>query len=397
MNLIEEIRELEEQMIEDRRYLHKYPELSDKEFHTTEFIRKKLEEFGIEIEPLDVPTGVSAIIRGNKPGKTICIRHDIDALPIQEATGLEFSSAYAEVSHSCGHDIHAIVALYCAKILNERKEMLVGNVRVVFQPAEETVTGAKGMIKAGLMERQPLNDIVVGLHTHPLTPVGNICLRKGPMEAGSDYITITVKGKCGHGAYPHECVDPIVVSAYLITQLQTVISRENQAVKAAVLTIGSIHSGQTYNSIPGEVVMLGTLRNLYPECREKNLEAIRRITKGVCESMRAEGTVEVSDANLPPVFNDDTVVDGIVKAADEILGEGHVLDLKLPSMGSDDFAMFMNYSKGAQFFLGTGNENANSRLGLHNGKNIFDERSLAVGVAVISQYIINELQEGKDE
>lgn len=310
---------------------------------------------------------------------------------------MDYSSAYEGISHSCGHDIHTVVALYCAKILNERKGTLAGNVRIVFQPAEETAVGAKKMVKAGIMELQPRNDLVVGLHTHPLTPVGSICLRKGPMEAASDYITITVKGKCGHGAYPHDCVDPIVVSAYLIAQLQTVISRENQAVKAAVLSIGSIHAGQTHNSIPGEVVMLGTLRSLYPECREKNLEAIRRITKGVCESMRAEGLVEVSDASLPPVFNDDAVVDGIIEAADQVLGEGHVVDFPFPSMGSDDFAVFMDYCKGAQFFLGTGNEYANSRIGLHNGKNDFDERSLHVGVAVLTRYILNELQEGTDE
>lgn len=397
MTLVEEIRELEQQMTEDRRYLHRYPELSEKEFQTTEFIKKRLEEFGVEIEPLDIPTGVSAIIRGNKPGKTICIRHDIDALPIQECTGLDFSSAYDGISHSCGHDIHTVVALYCAKILNERKGTLAGNVRIVFQPAEETVTGAKQMVKAGIMELQPLNDIVVGLHTHPLTPVGSICLKKGPMEAGSDYIKITVKGKCGHGAYPHDCVDPIVVSAYLIAQLQTVMSRENQAVKPAVFTIGSIHGGQTPNSIPGEVEMLGTLRSLYPECREKNLDAIRRITKGVCEGMRAEGTVEVSDAYLPPVFNDDEVVDGIVNAANQVLGEGHVVDFKFPSMGSDDFAVFMDYCRGAQFFLGTGNENVNSRLGLHNGKNQFDEKCLVVGVAVLSQYVLNHLKEDTNE
>lgn len=397
MSLTEEIRELEEQMIEDRRYLHRYPELSEKEFQTTAFIKKRLNEFGIELEPIELTTGVSAIIRGNKPGKTICIRHDIDALPIQECTGLDFASAYEGISHSCGHDIHTVTALYSAKLLNERKGMLAGNVRIVFQPAEETVTGAKQMVKAGIMELQPLNDIVVGLHTHPLTPVGSICLKKGPMEAGSDYIRITVKGKCGHGAYPHDCVDPIVVSAYLITQLQTVISRENQAVKPAVFTIGSIHAGQTHNSIPGEVEMLGTLRSLYPECREKNLEAIRRITKGVCESMRAEGIVEVSDAYLPPVFNDDQVVDGIVEAANQVLGEGHVVDFKFPSMGSDDFAVFMDYCRGAQFFLGTGNESINSRLGLHNGKNHFDERSLAVGVAVLCQYVLNQLQEESHE
>lgn len=190
MDLFEEINNLEAQMIQDRRYLHQNPELSDKEFHTTEFIKKKLKEFGIEIESLDIPTGVSALIKGHRPGKTICIRHDIDALPIQEKTGLDFTSNIDGISHSCGHDIHSVVALYCAKLLQGRREQLNGNVRILFQPAEELGTGAKRMIKAGIMERKPLNDVVVGLHTHPLTPVGNICIRKGPMEAGTECFKI---------------------------------------------------------------------------------------------------------------------------------------------------------------------------------------------------------------
>lgn len=394
MDLQKEIQALQTQMVEDRRYLHQNPELSNQEFKTTEFIKRRLSEFGVEIESLDMAVGVSAIVRGKKRGKTICIRHDIDALPIQEKTGLDFISKHDGVSHSCGHDIHTVIALYCAKIIKEHEDDLAGNVRIVFQPAEELGTGAKQMVKAGIMEKEPLNDIVIGLHTHPLTPVGSICLRKGPMEAGTDYLKITVKGKCGHGAYPHDCVDPIVMSAYLITQLQTVISRENQAVKPAVFSLGSIHGGSTHNSIPGEVVMLGTLRTLYPESRTRCLEAINRITKGVCEGMGGEGMVEFDGASIPPIRNQDTIVDDLILAADEILGDGHVIEFPYPSMGSDDFAVFMEYCNGAQFFLGTANENSNSRMGLHNGKNIFDEKSLGVGVAVLTQYIFNQLCEG---
>lgn len=391
MNVANEIRAWESQMVEDRRFLHMNPELSNQEFETTAFIKKRLEEYGIEIENLPIPTGVSALIHGDRNGKTICIRHDIDALPIKEDTGLEFSSKQDGVSHCCGHDIHTVIALYCAKYLQEHRKQLKGNVRVVFQPAEETGAGARSMMRAGFAELAPQTDLVVGLHTHPMTTVGEICLRKGPMEAGVDYLKITVQGCSGHGAYPHDCVDPIVVSAYLITQLQTVISRENQAVCPAVLTLGSIHGGETYNSIPGEVTMLGTLRSLYPESREKNLDAIRRIVNHVCEGMRAKGTVEISEGNIPPIINRADVVDGIVKAADQVLGKGHVRELPNPSMGSDDFAVFLNQCEGAQFFLGTGNEQECSRLGLHKGNNIFDERSLVVGTAVLCQYIMNEL------
>ena len=317
----------------------------------------------------------------------------MDALPIQEQTGLDFSSEKEGVSHSCGHDIHTVIALYCTKLLQERRMELKGNVRVVFQPAEENAQGAKAMVKSGIMQQTPLNDYIIGLHTHPQTPVGKIRMMSGPMEAASDYITIRVNGRCGHGAYPHDCVDSIIVSAYLITQLQTVVSRENRAVKPVVFTIGSIHGGQAHNSIPGSVTMLGTLRTLYPETREACIEAIRRITKHVCEAMRAEGIVEVSEeAALPAVCNDPEVVRGLTESAKRVLGEDSVLTLDFPSMGSDDFSIFLKYARGAQFFLGTGNKNDNSRLGLHNGKNIFDERCLTAGVAVLTDFVLNQLK-----
>lgn len=393
MELIDEIKKLEETMIAQRRLLHQNPELSYQEFHTTEFLKKELLNSGIELEPLQMPTGVSAIIRGERPGKTICIRHDIDALPIQEATGLSFASEMDGISHACGHDIHAIIALYCAKLLQERKDSLAGNVRIVFQPAEEPCDGAQAMIKAGLMDLTPPNDIVVGLHTHPDTPAGSICLRKGPMEAGVEHLKITIRGKGGHGAHPYRCVDPIMTAAFLLTQLQAIITRENQAVKPTVLTFGSIHGGQASNAIPDQVTILGTLRTFYPECREQNIEAIRHITHSVCEGMRAEGEVEIM-GSLPPLYNDGEVVDDIIHAAHTVLGEDKVVEFEFPSPGSDDFSVFLEYSKGAQFFLGTANDNPGSRLGLHNASNIFDETCIAAGVAVLTQYVLDRLCEG---
>jgi len=339
MEIMQEIIQSEPQMIADRRFLHRHPELSRCEFDTTEFIRKRLMEWGIEIEPLPLHTGLSAIIHGAGSGKTICIRHDIDALPIQEESGLDFSSQVSGVSHACGHDIHSITALYAAKMLQERRNQLAGTVRIVFQPAEEDGTGAKTMIDAGIMNIRPVNDIVIGLHTHPFTTAGDICLRKGPMEAGSDVIKITVKGKKGHGAYPHHCIDPIMTSAFLLSELQAVVSRENEAVKPTILTFGSIHGGTVPNVIPDIVEIMGTMRTFYPECRQRNLKAIERITKCVCESMRAEGTVECIGTSLAPIYNDDVVADTLITAAEKILGEGHVVTMAHPSPGSDDFGV----------------------------------------------------------
>ena len=391
-NLLQEIKELEQQMIADRRFLHQHPELSHQEYQTTRFVKERLAQFGLQPEPLETDTGVSVLIRGGKPGKTICIRHDMDALPIQEETGLPFQSEVDGVSHACGHDIHTAIALYCGRILNERKEELAGNVRIVFQPAEETGQGAREMMEAGFKKLSPANDIVVGLHTHPETPVGMISLREGPMEAGADYLRILIRGKGCHGAHPYQGVDPILTAAFLMTELQSVITRVNPAVKPAILTFGSIHGGKACNVIPDQVELLGTLRVFHPECRETNLQAIRRITEQVCASMGAEGTVELL-GGMPPVYNDREVAEGIVKAADEILGEESVRFLEFPSPGSDDFAVFLEGAKGAQFFLGTGGESEETRIGVHSGRNVFEEKSMAVGTAVLVQYVLDTLKD----
>ncbi len=390
MDLWNEIKALEPDIIADRTYLHRNPELSFQEYETTRFLKEKLEEFGVRLEPLDMETGVSALIQGARPGPTICIRNDMDALPIQERTGLPFSSEREGVSHSCGHDIHAVIAVYCAKLLNERREQLAGNVRIVIQPAEEGGSGAYAMVNAGLMDFLPKNDIVVGLHVHPAVPAGKISLLKGPAQAASDHFKITVKGVGGHGAYPHRCVDPIVVSACLIAQLQTVISRETMPAKPAVLTFGTVHGGTASNVIPDEVVLTGTLRSLYPDTRQQNQQAIRRITQCLCRGMRAEGTVEFTNG-IPPVINDGEIVDAISAAADQVLGPGHTVWEPFPSMGSDDFSVFLDYSRGCQFFVGSANEDPQTQIGLHRGENIFDTKSLLTGTGVLTQYIINVL------
>lgn len=394
MNLWNEIEKNRKQMYQDRRYLHRHPELSHKEERTTKFIRQRLDEYGIEIEECGLKTGVSAIIRGAEKGKTIAIRQDIDALPVFEESGLEFVSVCEGVSHACGHDLHTAILLYCGKILQEHKEQLRGNVRLLFQPAEETGTGAWEMIQAGCMTNEPKPDYIVGVHTHPDTPAGKIRIRKGIFNAGSDSFKIRIQGKGGHGAYPHRCVDPIVTAAYVVTQLQTVISRTNSAVKPAVLSIGTIHGGTAANVIPNEVIMTGNLRFFYPESRAKNLEAMDRIVKNVCEAMGAKGVVEQEGISVPPLINDDRVVEDLLRAASQSIGEENILDLALPSPGFDDFSCYLEDCPGAQFFIGTANEEEKSRLGMHNSKVIFDERAMDTGVAVLVQYVWNLLKKG---
>ena len=386
MDTMELVKAQEQEMIQMRRHIHQNPELSNQEFQTTKLIQEKLTGYGVEIADIGLKTGVVGILKGRFPGKTLAIREDIDALPMKELTGLPFASASDGVCHSCGHDIHTTVLLYTAKILSALKDELHGNVMFLFQPAEENGSGAKQLIDCGF-DQVLKPDAFVGLHVAPKLNAGCIGLKDGPASASSDMFQIRVTGKGGHGAHPENCVDPIIISAYILTQLQTIVSRENHPIHPAVLTVGSIHGGQANNVIPDYVDMGGTLRSLEPESRQAMQEAIDRITVSCAEAMR--GKAEVTwNKGMPPLVNDTPIVDGIRAAAQKLLPADAIKTIADPSLGSEDFSyLFPAYGPGAQFSLGCGNDSdPNTRHGLHNSKNVFDEGCLAVGTAVLVQY-----------
>lgn len=386
MDTMELVKQYSDEMIQIRRHIHEHPELSNEEFKTTELIKEKLTEYGVEIVDIGLKTGVVGILRGKNPGKTVAIREDIDALPMQELTGLPYASQTANVCHSCGHDIHTTTLLYTAKVLSQLKEELNGNVMFLFQPAEEKGSGAKQLVECGFYNvLKP--DVFVGLHVSPEFDAGSIGLKKGPANASCDTFAIKITGKGGHGAHPENCVDPIMISAYILTQLQTIVSRENHPIHPAVLTVGSIHGGQANNVIPDYVDMGGTLRSLEPESRQAMQEAIDRITISCASAMR--GKAEVTwNKGMPPLVNDTPIVDGIRAAAQKLLPADAIKTIADPSLGSEDFSyLFPAYGPGAQFSLGCGNDSdPNTRHGLHNSKNVFDEGCLAVGTAVLVQY-----------
>lgn len=377
--------------LEIRHQVHENPELGNKEFKTAELYRKELESYGIEVQEFPaMPTVVTGIIRGGKPGKTLGIREDIDALPLTEETGLPYASTNGSM-HACGHDIHGSTLLYTARILQEMRAELAGNVRLIFQPAEELATGAKDMLKNGFMELEPKCDCIIGFHCSPEYPVGSAAFIKGAANASTDLINITVKGKGGHGAHPYRCVDPIVTSAYMITQLQTIVSRENPAVQPAVLTFGSIHGGQASNIIPTEVKLSGTLRTFNEEGRHKMWAAIKRLSQHCCEAMRATAEVEVIEG-VPSLQNDAAVIDELIAAAKGTIGEENVYAIPAPSPGSDDIACFCNLVPGAQFRIGTATEDPATQIGLHNPKNIFADGAVKTGGFVMAQYALNYLK-----
>jgi len=391
MQIKEIINKYADEMIAVRRQIHSNPELSNKEFETTALIKEKLTECGIEIAEIGLKTGVVGVLRGKKPGKTVAIREDIDALPMEELTGLSFASKNPGICHSCGHDIHAAVLLYCAKVLAECQDELCGNVMFLFQPAEENGTGAKQLVECRFMDvLKP--DVFIGLHTGPEFPVGTIGVKKGPAGGSADMFFITVTGKGGHGAHPENFVDPIIASAHVLTQLQTIVARENYPLNPGVLTIGSIHGGKAPNVVPDTVEMSGSIRTLNADTRKSMQDSIDRIVKSCCEALRVKGEVKWH-YGLPPLVNSDEVVDRLVSSAGKVIGSEKIRPMGNPSLGSEDFScLFPEYAPGAQFRLGTSDpENPDTKHGVHNGKNVFDDRCIPVGAAVLVQFALDYL------
>ena len=329
---------------------------------------------------------IGSIHGGKAPNVIPDFVEDIDALPMSEKTGLPYASSVDGVCHSCGHDIHTTVLLFCARVLSELRDQLSGNVLFLFQPAEERGTGARQLLDCKFYE--PVKpDVLVGLHVSPEYPAGSIGLKEGPANASCDTFYIKVSGKGGHGAHPENCIDPIAISGYIMAQLQTVVSRENHPVYPAVMTIGSIHGGKAPNVIPDFVEMSGTLRSLNAESREKMQAAIDRICISCAEAMR--GSAEIRwEKGMPPLVNDRNVIEGLRTAAEKTIGADHVITVQNPSLGSEDFSfLFPLLAPGAQFRLGSGNDvDPNTRHGLHNSKNIFDDSCIAAGTAVLVQY-----------
>lgn len=380
------VKQYSQDMVATRRHIHQYPELSNKEFKTTELIKEHLKACGAEIAEIGMKTGVVGLIRGGKPGKTVAIREDIDALPMKELTGVPYASEIDGICHSCGHDIHTTVLLYCATVLAEIKDELCGNVLLLFQPAEEVGSGAKQIVDCDFTKvAKP--DVFIGLHCSPEFDAGSIGVKKGPANASSDFFSIKVCGKGGHGAHPENCIDPVVISGYIITQLQTLLSREIHPISPAVATIGMVNGGTAANIVPDFVELKGTLRTLTPEVRKQAQEAINRISKTCAAGMR--GSAEVSwDLGMPPLVNDDSVIDRVIEAAEKTIGKDHIVTIQNPSLGSEDFSyLFPAFGIGAQFRLGSGNnEDPNTRHGLHNSKNVFDDSCIETGVEVLVQF-----------
>ncbi len=367
-----------------RRWLHAHPELSGNEINTSAYIADALREMGLNpIENLG-GYGVAAIIQGSKHGKCVGLRADMDALPLEEQTGLPFSSVNHGVMHACGHDCHTAILLGAAYVLNQLKDRFNGAVKLIFQPSEENPmdSGAQKMIQDGVL-LHPKVDAVFGLHLWPQYSCGQIAIRNGAMMAASDRIFITVKGKNSHASTPEQGQDAIVMAANLISQLQGVVSRQISPLDSAVITIGKINGGQRYNIIADEVRLEGTCRYLNPELSEFLPKKIEQLVRGVTDAMGGEYEYSYIKGYLPTV-NDPSLFTIVRNSAEDVLGSKGVIVPENSAMASEDFSYYCREVPSAFFWLGCSNANEmHSSVPLHHSSFNPTEDALPIGVEIM--------------
>ncbi|MGG2024667.1 amidohydrolase [Gottfriedia sp. S16(2024)] len=372
-------------LIEIRRHLHMYPELSNQEFQTTNFINQELEKANIKKIQLNSQTGTAAEISGN-PGPIVALRADIDALPIQEESDLLFRSAVDGIAHMCGHDVHTTITLGVGLILQELKPLIPGTVRLIFQPAEESEGGAEEMIAEGL-----LNDVkaIIGLHNMPDLPVGTVGIKEGFLMASVDDFEITIKGKGGHAALPEKAIDPIVIGSAVVNLLQTLVSRTISPKESAVITVGSFQSGNTNNVIPEFAVLKGTVRTSNETIRKQIQENFQTLVQNLVHSLGGEVEIDYQ-VLLPPVFNHSKVTSVVREAAISIVGVENVVTAE-STMGGEDFSFYQQKVPGSYIWLGSGIKGKDITYGWHHPKFMVDEDSIKIGVKLMARSVLKLL------
>jgi amidohydrolase len=377
MDILKEAEKVEKEVIELRRKIHMYPELGFEEAKTSEIVYDYLKNLGIEVKRI-AKTGVVGTLKGNG-SKTIAIRADMDALPIQEENDVEYASQIPGRMHACGHDVHTAILLGTAKLLANMRDKLKGNVKFIFQPAEETTGGALPLIEEGVLEN-PKVDAIIGLHVDPELQVGQIGITYGKAYASSDMFDIIVKGKSSHGAEPHKSVDSIVIAANIVNMLQTVVSRKANPLSPLVLTIGTIEGGYARNIIANKVRMSGIIRMMEEEKRDEIVEMVEKICDNTAKAMGGE--VEFKRTiGYPCLVNHKGMTDLIKETAFPLLGEGNVIEVA-PTMGVEDFAYFLQKVPGSFYKLGCGNKEKGIDKPIHNNQFNIDEDCIKIGLAV---------------
>lgn len=381
-DFLQQAHEQAAELIAWRRHIHANPELSYQEVKTAAFVQDKLQSFGVASTLLST-TGVVASIEGKNPGKRlIALRADMDALPIQEENDLSYRSVNDGIMHACGHDVHTTCLLGAARLLQASRSEWEGTVKLIFQPGEEkNPGGASLMIRDGVLSN-PTPQAIVALHVSTTLETGTFSFRAGKVMASADEIYITIKGKGGHAASPHLAVDPILISAHLLTALQQLISRHNDPFNPTVLSITSIQGGNTTNVIPDQVKLMGTFRAMNETWRLKAHGLIKQVTEQVVSAMGGEAQLHI-DIGYPCVHNDESLHASVVPLAEQLVGKQNISETEV-RMGAEDFGFYAQQIPGCFFRLGILNPSMGNTHGVHTSRFIVDEAAIPYGTAMMA-------------
>ncbi len=379
-----EVESIRDFLVEVRRDLHQHPELAFEEHRTSQVITRHLDRFNISYRSGVAGTGVIGLIEGQKPGPTLLLRADMDALPIHEETDLPYASVYPGKMHACGHDAHTAILLGVAALLNKKREALAGKVKLMFQPAEEGPGGALPMIQEGLLE-EPSVDAAVALHVWSTLPLGQVRSAYGAMMACADRFVIKVRGEGGHAALPHNCVDPVLAAAHLICALQSLVSRNVDPKESLVLSVTSVQGGTAHNIIPPEVELKGTVRALDEQVRSLARKRLEELVVQVPKAFGASGSLDYMEG-YPVLYNDPAVVDMVREASAEILGDVGCFG-EYRCLGGEDMAYVLREVPGCLFFVGAGNPAKGCCYGHHHPKFAIDEDVLPIGVELLLRVV----------
>lgn len=403
-DLSTEFQAIEKKVIELRRHFHQNPELSNREFKTSDKIAEVLTELGIEFKRNIAKTGIVGIIKGEKPGKVVALRADIDGLPVVERNNLSFKSTKKTtflgknvgVMHACGHDTHIAILLGAAEMLSKHKDKIHGTVKLIFQPAEEGAPkgeegGAQLMVKEGVL-KNPDVDAIFGLHINSGTPVGRINYRKGGIMAASQSFKIDIKGKQSHGSRPWTGIDPIMISAKIIDGLQTIVSREAELTKeAAVITVGKIDAGVRSNIIPESASMIGTIRTLDYDMQAHINKRMKEMVPAIAKAYKAEATIEI-ERGYPITFNNHKLVDQMLPTLQRVAGKDNVKNINAVT-GAEDFSFFAKEIPGFYFFLGGMTPGNKNPFPHHTPDFQIDESGMLLGVKVMTNIVFDYLNQ----
>jgi amidohydrolase len=379
-----------------RRDFHMHPELGFREIRTGGIVARELEALGIEVTKGVGKTGVVGLLEGAKPGPTLLLRFDMDALPIQEETGAEYASQTPGLMHACGHDGHTAIGLTVARMLHRHREDLAGTIKFCFQPSEEGTNGEETggnelMIRDGVLDA-PKVDMTLSLHLWNEKPLGWVSVAKGPVMAGAELFSIRVTGRGGHGAIPDRAVDPIVAAAQMVSALQTIVSRNVSPLDTAVVSVTNIHGGTTFNVIPQEAKVEGTIRTFDPAVRQRVLDRFKQIVQGVASAMGCQAEITLKRIT-PALVNEDSLTARVQAAARRAFPETS-LDVEYQTMTAEDMAFMQEKVPGCYFFVGSNDEARKLDYGHHHPKFDFDEEALVRASALMASAAVDILNAG---